>query len=391
MNDNDIKDVLHERAASVAPPTELPATLKRRMRRRQGANVLGVAALVAIIAVGGFSAWHTLSPLGRKGTKPAREVSTTMQTATARGDSLNYGPWSLTGAAQNDTVNPSPAVPLELRLGSATFDVGHPVTDPGAGLIDPQALVLAHITGADKNGPYQVGTLVFGSIGPDVTSLEFRTDPGEGGSTTQVQMFVLPGTEGGWHAFGTVTEADSGTLTARDASGNILEGYALDPFVNSGDPASFLLVVAEGAQGGTSWRLVATGQHPVCIGTEVFTASSGLMGGGCGSAATPDHLSFHTSETSARQPGLTLVYGSVPTDAASIDVTAADGSVTSATLVRCPCGSLNAGFNVFYAELPPNATVDSVTARAADGTVIDPAPLPAPSPVDRVAVPSPNP
>jgi len=503
MNDNDIKDVLHERAVSVTPPIEVPATLKRRMRRRQGANLLGVTALVAVIAVGGFGAWRTLSPLGREGTKPAGQGTSTTTSSTlpigdatvvASGDSVG-GPWALTaketafgevrlelvtsdagccadqlatqppflepsvsfgfawmaspsdpsrgtvflfGTASNDvetitshladshssisydaSFHPVPVagpewhdarlfvivIPgmsyanvtsewclengtclshftttiggpilatgesqlggwrlwgetppearsglssssLQLSLAGYEYGVGRPLKDPGAGLIDPQALVLAHLNGSDRaDAKYPLGTLVFGSLGPDVASVEFRSD--DDGSTTQAQVGDLLGTRGGWRGFGLVTDADSGVITARDASGKVLEQYALEPFVMSDMPGEFVLVVAEGSQGGTTWRMVVPDPtDPSCVGLDWVT-SGGSGGSACESAAYLGDRSFK------RLPGVDLHYGTL-SPGGSVAVTTADGTTTPATVVHCPCGPIEST-DYFYVQLPPGA------------------------------------
>lgn len=529
MNDNDIKDVLHERAVSVTPPTEMPVALKRRTHRRQGANLLGVAALVSAIAVGGFGAWRTLSPLGREGTKPAGPGPSTTSssdlpigdaTIVASGDSVG-GTWALTvkeldtgeldfsfvtdsaaccggwtkaapsgrgsvmasatslfsegdppigvaflygevssdiskitarladGSSFDATFYPIPVGgpewsqdqlyvitipeaayahvslysfredgtplddgnPLDITVGGLLvasgdsafgpwelidpmpvageapltnstlrlflagnwYEVGRPLTDPGAGFIDPQALVLAHITGADKDGSYQLGTLVFGSVGWDVTSVEFRED-GPDGSTMQAHIGDLLPTRGARRGFVLVTESDSGVIIARDASGNMLEEFALEPFVNAGDPANLRLVLAEGERAGTSWRLTIGG-YPPEYSIDVFSANSGGFTVGSG----PSLPGLITSQT-IHESGLTLVYGSLPAGAASVRVSG-DGTETTATIVRCPCGNL-AGptFDFFYAEFPPSEAIYHVTALAADGTVIDRPSIAEPSP-----------
>jgi hypothetical protein len=238
---------------------------------------------------------------------------------------------------------------LQLHIDGGTHDVGDPLKDPGATMIDPQALVLGHITGAAKDGRYEVGTLVFGSLGSDVASVEFRSD--DDGSATQAQILSIYGAEGGWRGFGLVTDAESGVVTARDASGKVLEQHALEPFVNSDDPADFVLVVAEGSQGGTSWRMVVPDpSNPSCIGVDSFTVGGGATGGCVPQGA--EGLEYRV----AGLPGVNLVYGAV-TPGDGVDVTTADGTTVQATAVRCPCGQVTET-DYFYAELPPASTAN---------------------------------
>jgi len=267
----------------------------------------------------------------------------------AAGDS-RYGPWSLTSTLKDTNGIPASAFPLQLHIDGGTHDVGDPLKDPGATMIDPQALVLGQITGAAKDGRYEVGTLVFGSLGSDVASVEFRSD--DDSLATQSQILSIYGAEGGWRGFGLVTEAQSGVVTARDAAGKVLEQYALGPFVNANDPAAFALVVAEGSQGDTSWRMFVDPSDPSCVGLDSFTSDSGSFGGGCGgSLPTSQGMSYYQT---ADLPGVKLVYGAV-TPGSSVDVSLSlDTSPIPATVVTCPCGPINKT-DYFYAQLPVGA------------------------------------
>lgn len=220
--------------------------------------------------------------------------------------------------------------------------------------VDPEAAVLAHLTGADnETGGFPAGTLIDGAAGSGVASIDFTSD--DDGSTVQAQMAR---DSDSIRLFGLVTEANAGVLTARDASGAVVARYTLEPFVNAGDPAVIHRVLAQGEVDGTNWRFVAGLEGSDCFGVDTFDAAGGRTG--CGSS----WQSFGGGAiryNSALLDGTTttIVYGTAAPQATRVTLTDSRGDHLNATMVTCSCGG-GADRQYFWALLPPETNLASL-------------------------------
>jgi hypothetical protein len=221
--EDELRTILTKDAMQVPVPREVPAGIRRRVRRRQAQTVLGmlsatvgVVVIVSAVLMGGRTLHHSLG-----GLSPASSVhdsvaasfspgSPTWISTIVEGDTTD-GHWSLgIGAGEHETY-------LAYSLGgSSTVSVGSGsdfVAGPnGIRLLFPNA-----VSGSSDGWP------VFGLVSTSTETLELRA--ADGAATPvgvydlpeqlagQAKVFIIPGQQG---------RTPSGTLVASDGAGNEL-------------------------------------------------------------------------------------------------------------------------------------------------------------------------
>jgi hypothetical protein len=230
-------------------------------------------------------------------------------------------------------------------------------------------------TGSDPNAPIEAGlsiigqdaALLDGTIGPEVSRAEVRTDAGDAVPMNVVPLPASLGTDDRFVWALVPGAGERSTVVGYDANG--------EPIGNQSFPVSPSTEIGHGVEAGKPWSLEVTHDNTGWGLSFTYAGSGGGGGGGdlgdkvfgpysAGGRSWSADTGWSTDPTE--------IDGIVTAEAARVEYRLVDGAAISAQLFPVPADAFGGGAQAFLLFVPSDVLVNAgdLVASGADGTEI---------------------